>query len=131
MPIKRHTTLNDVWQVLAMCASDTDVLRELDRLKPSRRIVAKAVTALRERGRSTLALERYALAQGWRVLKQRGGRTAPKVGDVREYTTIKTGRGGCMIRVPLDHMGIKAGERVRVVYESMRAIIEPRAVATA
>lgn len=130
MPIKRHTTLNDVWQVLAMAASDADIMRELERLHPSRRIIAKAVIALRERGRSALALERYAHAQGWRVLKRRGGRSAPKAGDVRTYTAIKT-RGGCMIRVPVEHLGMLPGSQVNAFYEAARIIIEPVAVATA
>lgn len=130
MPIKRHTTLNDVWQVLAMAASDTDIMRELERLHPSRRIIAKAVTALRERGRSAFALERYAHAQGWRVLKRRGGRSAPKPGDVRPYTALKT-RGGCMVRVPVDFLGVNPGQLVNAFFEGTRIIIEPVAVATA
>ncbi len=131
MPTKVHTTLNDVWHVLAMCATDSDVVRELERLHPSRRIIAKAVAALRARGRSPLALERYANAQGWRVLKQRGGRSAPRVGETRVYTAIKSARGGCMVRVPLDSLSVAAGRPVNVCFEGTRIVIEPGAVATA
>lgn len=129
MPIKRHTTLNDVWQVLAMAATDADVVRELERLRPSRRIIAKAVALMRERGRSAVALERYALSQNWRVLRQRGGRSAPKPGDMRTYTVIKSARGGCMVRVPVDVLGVLG--QVNVFYDSARIIIEPCAMATA
>lgn len=127
MPIKRHTTLNDIWQVLAMASSDVVLLAELERLHPSRRVLFSAVEALRTRGKSTAVLERYATGQGWRMDRRaNGGPPPPKRGDVRSYTVMKapgpTGSG--LVRIPVEHLGLRAGQRVQVAFDAGRIIVE-------
>lgn len=124
MPIKKFTTLKDIWEVIAVSKSDAEVFQKLKNLEPSRVIVRNAVEQLTASGRECPALHRYASLQGWDSLRKVNGAAPPKAGDKRTYTVMQVKNSTPFVRVPVNNLGLKKGQHAIVYFETGRTVIE-------
>lgn len=86
----------------------------------SKATVRRAVKKLQEANEEVAALERWVVEQVGPIGR---GRTAPQPGETRSYRAQQIGGGGPFLRLPLDSLGVKKTDSVRVLFEGERIIV--------
>jgi hypothetical protein len=86
----------------------------------SKSTVRRAVKRLQEANEEVAALERWVVENVGPIGR---GRSAPQAGETRSYKAQQIGDGGPFLRLPLDSLGVKKTDFVRVHFEDERIIV--------
>lgn len=87
-------------------------------------VVNRAIKVLKERGKKTAALEKFArdTFEG-----SSRGRANPRVGDTRSYKAQQLKAGGApFLRLPLATLEVEKGAELEVKFEKGRIIVSPK-----
>ena len=93
-------------------------------LNPSKNVVRKAVSLLRDRPDACQVLEEYAHKKGYTAFAKRG-KFAPTVGETRVYNVQQINNDPSFIRLPLSSLSLSKGTRVRVDFEDGQILVRP------
>jgi hypothetical protein len=86
----------------------------------SKSTVRRAVKKLQEANEEVAKLERWVVENVGPIGR---GRSAPQAGETRSYKAQQIGDGGPFLRLPLDSLGVRKTDFVRVHFEDERIIV--------
>jgi hypothetical protein len=121
-PTKKIVSTQDL--IIAVLSSSTQSLEVVQKLKPSKNVVRKAMVVLRDQPEVCQALEQYAQSQGYTAFAKRG-KFAPTVGETRVYNVQQINSDPSFIRLPLSSLSLKKGAKVRVDFEDGEIVVRP------
>ena len=110
--------------LLAILSADTSKERisAIEALNPSKGVVRKAATEMRNNKAVCTALETFASQKGYTAFARRG-RYAPRVGETRVYNVQQVRDDMTFIRLPLSSLEVDKGKKVRVDFEDGEIVV--------
>jgi len=97
------------------------VQKQYDTGNVSKATLRRTLKSLSDSGKDTADLERW-YAENFGTLGR--GRGAPTAGESRQYKVQQIRRSGPFLRLPLDSLGVKKGDTVRVKFDDNTITIE-------
>ena len=101
--------------------TNSERLSAIKALGPSKAVVRKAATEMRNNKTVCTALEHFASEQGYTIFRR--GRYAPRVGETRVYNVQQVREDTTFIRLPLSSLEVDKGKKVRVDFEDGEIVV--------